>query len=77
MHRSTAYCILREATKPLKLTTIGTHTLRKTFGYHFYKKTNNIALLQELFNHSDQHITLRYIGINQDALDEAMDKRIY
>ncbi|UJW58756.1 tyrosine-type recombinase/integrase [Bacillus sp. A116_S68] len=75
--RSTAYRILREAAKHVKLTEIGTHTLRKTFGYHFYKKTNNIALLQELFNHSDQHITLRYIGINQDALDEAMDKRIY
>lgn len=75
--RSTAYRILRKAAKQVKVTEIGTHTLRKTFGYHFYKKTKNIALLQELFNHSDQHITLRYIGINQDALDEAMDKQIF
>ncbi|MDQ0228430.1 tyrosine-type recombinase/integrase [Metabacillus niabensis] len=75
--RSTAYRILRNAAEHIRLSEIGTHTLRKTFGYHFYKKTKNIALLQELFNHSDQHITLRYIGINQDALDEAMDKQIF
>jgi integrase len=72
--RSTAYRILRYAADHVNLTEIGTHTLRKTFGYHFYKQTKNIAMLQELFNHSDQHVTLRYIGINQDALDEAMDK---
>jgi len=51
---------------------IGTHTLRKTFGYHFYKKTNDIALLMELFNHSSQSITLRYIGMNQDFMDEQL-----
>ncbi|WP_062513966.1 tyrosine-type recombinase/integrase [Halobacillus sp. KGW1] len=72
--RSTAYRILREAAERVNLKEIGTHTLRKTFGYHFYKQTKNIAMLQEIFNHSDQHITLRYIGINQDALDKAMDK---
>lgn len=53
---------------------IGTHTLRKTFGYHFYKQTKDVAFLQELFNHSDQRTTLRYIGINQDAMNNAMKK---
>ncbi|WP_106494905.1 tyrosine-type recombinase/integrase [Lentibacillus sp. Marseille-P4043] len=72
--RSTAYRILREAAEYVNLTEIGTHTLRKTFGYHFYKQTNNIGMLQELFNHSDQQTTKRYIGINQDDLDQAMDK---
>lgn len=72
--RSTAYRILRDAAEHVNLTEIGTHTLRKTFGYHFYKQTKNIAMLQELFNHRDQHVTLQYIGINQDILDEAMDK---
>jgi len=51
---------------------IGTHTLRKTFGYHFYQKYKDIALLQELFNHSAPSVTLRYIGINQDMIDDAM-----
>lgn len=28
---------------------IGTHTLRKTFGYHFYQRTKDVALLQQIF----------------------------
>lgn len=72
--RSTAYRILREAAEHVGLTEIGTHTLRKTFGYHFYQQTKDVAMLQELFNHSSPSITLRYIGIHQDSLDKAMEK---
>ncbi|GKS12930.1 hypothetical protein YDYSY3_39300 [Paenibacillus chitinolyticus] len=52
---------------------IGTHTLRKTFGYHFYKRYKDVALLQQIFNHSAPSITLRYIGINQDIMDQAIN----
>ncbi|WP_198469009.1 tyrosine-type recombinase/integrase [Acetomicrobium sp. S15 = DSM 107314] len=45
---------------------VGTHTMRKTFGYHFYRKTRDIAVLQKIFGHSTPEITLRYIGITQD-----------
>lgn len=48
---------------------IGTHTLRKTFGYHAYKNGYDIAIIQKLFNHSSTSVTLRYIGITQDNLD--------
>ncbi|WP_394512542.1 site-specific integrase [Priestia aryabhattai] len=72
--RSTAYRILREAAKQVNLNEIGTHTLRKTFGYHFYQQTKDVAMLQEMFNHSSPQITLRYIGINQDSMDKAMMK---
>lgn len=72
--RSTAYRMLRKAAEESKIKEIGTHTLRKTFGYHFYLQTKDVATLQELFNHSDPETTLRYIGINQDSLDKAMDK---
>jgi integrase len=72
--RSVAYRILRDAAEHVNLTEVGTHTLRKTFGYHFYQQTQNIAVLQELFNHTSQSVTLRYIGINQDSLDKAMEK---
>lgn len=71
--RSMAYKILTRVARRFGLNEIGTHTMRKTFGYHFYKKTQNIALLMEIFNHSDESITLRYIGINQDAVDQAMN----
>ncbi|MFJ7183812.1 tyrosine-type recombinase/integrase [Lysinibacillus xylanilyticus] len=46
--RSTAYRILREAAEACRIQEIGTHTLRKTFGYHFYQQTQEVATLQEL-----------------------------
>jgi integrase len=75
--RQSAYLILREVASHFNLDAIGTHTLRKTFGYHFYKQTKDVALLQELFNHAAPTITLRYIGINQDTMDDAMMKFSY
>lgn len=72
--RTTAYRILRQAADHVRLKNIGTHTMRKTFGYHFYNKTKDVAILQEIFNHSDPNITKRYIGINQDTMDKAMNK---
>lgn len=71
--RVQAYRILNDAAQRVGLSEIGTHTLRKTFGYHFYKQYKDVALLQELFNHSAPSVTLRYIGINQDIMDKAMD----
>lgn len=58
-----AYKSLNETGKKLGLEDIGTHTLRKTFGYHHYKKHEDIALLQNIFNHSTPDMTLRYIGV--------------
>lgn len=71
--RVQAYRILNKAAEEAGLSEIGTHTLRKTFGYHFYQKTKDVALLQELFNHSAPSVTLRYIGINQDIMDKAIE----
>jgi len=48
---------------------IGTHTLRKTFGYHLYKRGVNLEYIQKMLNHSSPAITLRYIGITQDQLN--------
>lgn len=71
--RSNAYNILRESAEYVGLDSIGTHTLKKTFGYWHYKKFKDVALLQEIFNHSIPDITLRYIGITQDTMDRTMD----
>ena len=68
--RIQAYRILQDACFEAGITArIGTHTLRKTFGYHFYQEKKDIALLQTIFNHSTPTVTLRYIGINQDMID--------
>ncbi len=71
--RFMAYKIIKNACNKIGLKEIGTHTLRKTFGYHFYQKNKDVALLQNIFNHSAPSITLRYIGINQDIMDNALD----
>ncbi|MFY0545481.1 site-specific integrase [Brevibacillus sp. H7] len=71
--RVRAYQIINGAARKVGLSEIGTHTLRKTFGYHFYQRTKDVATLQMIFNHSHPSITLRYIGINQDLMDEAVD----
>ena len=44
----------------------GTHSMRKTFGYHHYKKYKDVAMLQKIFNHSSPAVTLTYIGIEQE-----------
>ena len=51
---------------------IGTHTLRKTFSYHHYQTYRDVAILQNLLNHSSPSITLRYIGITQDNIEESL-----
>jgi len=48
---------------------VGTHTLRKTFGYHQYKRGTDIAMLQKMLNHSSPEVTLRYIGIEREKLN--------
>ena len=74
--RVQAYRILNEVAKKLGIQEIGTHTLRKTFGYWFYKQFKDVAMLQEIFNHSSPSITLRYIGINADIIDNSIDNFI-
>ncbi len=69
--RQQAYKIINDVAKSIGIKEkIGTHTLRKTFGYHAYNNGYDIAIIQKLFNHSTPAITLRYIGITQDEMDD-------
>jgi integrase len=72
--RDMAYKIMRAAANEFGLVDIGTHTLRKTFGYHLYQKTKDITLVQNMLNHSDKSITMKYIGMDQDMMDAAMNR---
>ena len=70
LQRDQAYKIINNAARSIGIKEkIGTHTLRKTFGYHAYQSGVSIEVIQKLFNHSAPSITLRYIGITQDDLD--------
>lgn len=67
-----AYRRLKAVAVDLGIDDFGTHSLRKSFGYHYYKQTKDIAKLMTIFNHSSEAITMRYIGITQEAIDESM-----
>jgi len=79
--RQQAYRILNSAAETLGIVEkddkgvivsgeIGTHTLRKTFGYHAYQNGTSMELLMQIFNHSSKTQTLRYIGITEDQKKE-------
>jgi|SRR5699024_2790640 len=68
-----AYRILQQAGESIHRDDIGTHTMRKTFGYHHYKQFRDVAMLQEIFNHSAPSITMRYIGITEDEINKTLD----
>lgn len=69
--RQRAYKILNDVARSVGIKDkIGTHTLRKTFGYHAYNNGYDITLIQKLFNHSSPSVTLRYIGITQEQMDD-------
>lgn len=72
LDRAQAYRIINKAARMVGIKgRIGTHTLRKTFGYHFYQQYDDIVMLQKIFNHSSPSVTLRYIGIEQDTINES------
>ncbi len=68
-----AWRILKQAAGACRLNyRVGTHSLRKTFGYNLYQQGTSIELIQKLLNHSSPEVTLAYIGITRDDLDEAI-----
>ncbi len=71
LSRCQAYRILRSAGEALHLETrVSCHSLRKTFGYHAWKMGAQPAVLMQLFNHSSYQVTKRYLGIEQDDIDQ-------
>ncbi|WP_409305632.1 tyrosine-type recombinase/integrase [Peribacillus sp. SCS-155] len=72
--RVAAYRILNDAAERAgvadNIGPIGTHSMRKAFGFHAYKNGTDLVWLQSIFNHSSQAVTLKYIGINQERIDE-------
>lgn len=77
MERTQCYRIINSACEIAGVDyKVGTHTLRKTFGYHHYQKFKDVAVLQKIFNHYSPQVTLRYIGIDQDMIDNSYNNFI-
>ena len=54
---------------------LGTHSLRKTWGYHARMQGVDLALIMHKLNHESVAYTKRYLGITDDEL-EAVAQRI-
>jgi integrase len=75
INRGQAWQILHNLGRRAGLEKIGTHTLRKTFGYHVYMQSGkDLGLVQKLLNHSSSAATLRYIGIEREQMDDVYKK---
>ncbi|MHB9925680.1 site-specific integrase [Clostridium botulinum] len=73
--RQQALNILKESAKSVGVEeNIGTHSLRKTWGYHAWKAGFNPAIIMETLNHSNLAMTKRYLGIRQDDVNELYTK---
>lgn len=67
-----AYRIIKTTLRDLHIKgNYGTHSLRKTFGYHRYNNGIKLETLQKMFNHSSPAVTLRYIGITKEVIADA------
>ncbi|QQZ08938.1 tyrosine-type recombinase/integrase [Heyndrickxia vini] len=67
--RQQAYRIIHDAAVSVGIEgKIGTNSMRKTFGYHAYKKGVAISLLQKHFHHATPSETRKYLGITKDEI---------
>ena len=62
----------------LNIKAFSSHSFRKTFGRRIYDTSENksdaLIKLQEMLNHTNPRITLRYIGLVQKDIDDAYNK---
>ena len=74
--RVQAYRIIQKWCRDVGLTNIkiGTHTLRKTWGYHAHKAGISIEIIQEKYKHSSTSTTREYLGIEQKDVGKAYDE---
>ncbi|MEK5230317.1 tyrosine-type recombinase/integrase [Lysinibacillus sp. FSL K6-0232] len=69
-----AYRIITKAGEMIGNVSVGTHTMRKTFGYIYYQATKDVATLMEIFNHSSQKTTMRYLGLTAESIENSLKK---
>ncbi|WP_044480560.1 tyrosine-type recombinase/integrase [Paenibacillus antibioticophila] len=64
--RQQAYRIINQSAREIGISeNIGTHTLRKTFGYHAYQKGIAISIIKSILNHQSTAETLKYLGVSK------------
>ncbi|PLR96882.1 tyrosine-type recombinase/integrase [Bacillus sp. T33-2] len=65
--RQQAHRIIHQAVDALGIEgKYGATSMRKTFGYHAYKKGVSISLIQKHFHHATPSETMKYLGISKE-----------
>ena len=73
--RQRCYDIVKEIAKQAGFEErVGCHTMRKTFAWNFYQTSGDLAELQKVLNHSSQEATIHYLGLDQQKIDQTIDK---
>lgn len=74
LSRYMIFLILNEAAQAVGIEeNIGCHSMRKTFGYWHYYYNHDIRMLMDIFNHSSEDVTLRYIGVSDEQKKKSME----
>src|SRR5699024_7896896 len=67
-----AYRILAGAGEACGYDYVGTHSCRKTFGFHYYKMSKDVDTYLEIINLDLQTNTKKYIGIRDDEIKDSL-----
>ena len=65
LSRETVDRVLKDAGAALGFE-LSMHVTRKTRAWLLYEKTNDLALVQHMLNHSHSSVTLRYLGLTEE-----------
>lgn len=64
--------VISEAGEGINLAyNVGTHTMRKTWGFRAHRNGMDILKIQKIFNHSSAATTLSYIGFTKRSIENA------
>ncbi len=73
LHRGSVANLFHEVGKKLGIR-LGTHSMRKTRGYHMFKAGISIEQISRVLNHSSPAVTMRYIGITKEDTLQTYDE---
>lgn len=68
------YYIMRRIGDTLGIPHVGTHSIRKTFGFIAFKETHNLTYVMKRLSQSTPDVTLRYIGIDKESMEQISSK---
>lgn len=71
----TYYKVMHTMGDLLGMDNLGTHSMRKTGAYRLYEANGHeIAPVMHMLNHSSEQMTLAYLGLDEQTMDEKLNR---